>query len=100
MTRPFTGHRKCGMAAVMSVLTFAGSGSCVAGVTTAAVGAAGAGLIGSAHGDGTWAAELSAAVLVAAGFASAVFGAATGATDACGPTTPGMTMWSPTFTIV
>src|SRR5215213_2828326 len=37
MTRPFTGQRKDGTAAVASCLTFGGSGFCAAGVTTLAV---------------------------------------------------------------
>src|SRR3954470_13463566 len=89
MTRPLTGQRKLGIAAVTSALAFGGSGSCAAGVIAAAVGAA-TGAAGTeatfgANGDfGAWA---SAA------------GAAEGLTAACGPT-PGMTIRSPTFTIV
>src|SRR5215217_2321943 len=49
MTRPFTGQRKDGTAAVASCLTFGGSGFCAAGVTTFAVGeaATGAALAGA-----------------------------------------------------
>ena len=89
MTRPFTGQRNFGIAAVTSVLVFGGSGSCAAGVTIAAVGV-GAGAAGT----------------------EATFGARRGlrlrlqprpgglAAAACGARTPGMTMRSPIFTIV
>ena len=81
MTRPFTGQRKLGIAAVTSALAFGGSGSCAAGVTIAALGAAGTEATFDADRDfGAW---------VSAG----------GFTAACGAT-PGMTIRSPTFTIV
>src|SRR5260221_12228411 len=82
MTRPFTGQRKLGIAAVTSALAFGGSGSCAAGVTIAALGAAGA--------DATFGADVGAWVSGAG---------ADGLTAACGAT-PGMTIRSPTFTIV
>src|SRR5476649_1626304 len=86
MTRPLTGQRKLGIAAVTSALAFDGSGSCAAGVTIAALGTA-AGVAGT---DATFGAD--------GGFdawASAVV--ADGLTAACGAT-PGMTIRSPTFT--
>src|SRR4051812_37018504 len=84
MTRPLTGQRKLGIAAVTSALAFGGSGSCAAGVITAALGAAAgaAGTEATLEVDvGTWATG------------------AGGLSAACGPT-PGMTIRSPTFTIV
>src|SRR5256885_9477443 len=79
MTRPFTGQRKLGIAAVTSALAFGGSGSCAAGVTIAALGAAGL--------EATFGANVCAWV------------GAGGLAAACGPT-PGMTIRSPIFTIV
>src|SRR5882757_8165254 len=86
MTRPFTGQRKLGIAAVTSALAFGGSGSCAAGVTIAALGAA----AGAAGFEATFGADVGAWVS----------GAGTdGLAAACGAT-PGMTIRSPTFTIV
>src|SRR5260221_5556230 len=83
MTRPFTGQRKLGIAAVTSALAFGGSGSCAAGVTIAALGAAGTDATFAADGDfDAWASACGADGLAAA----------------CGAT-PGMTIRSPTFTI-
>ena len=86
MTRPRTGQRKVGIADVTSALVacFGGSGSCLAGVTIAALGA----------DEGATEATFGAA----AGLACAT--AAGGLAAACGERTPGMTIRSPTLTIV
>src|SRR5215217_7049300 len=88
ITRPFTGQRKLGIAAVTSALAFGGSGSRAAGVTIAALGAA----AGTAGTDATFGAE--------GDFGAWVSGAGTdGLAVACGAM-PGITIRSPTFTIV
>src|SRR6185436_16901027 len=89
MTRPFTGQRKLGIAAVVSTLAFGGSGSCAAGVMTAAVGAA----TGAAGTEATFGA------FACFGACATAAGVAAGFAEACAPT-PGMTIRSPTFTIV
>src|SRR5262245_3230761 len=74
MTRPFTGQRNDGVAAVTSCLTLGGSGFCTAGVTTfTAVG-----------GDAGTAATGAAATLCGAGAAAAGFGCAWASTGAAG----------------
>src|SRR6186997_1058047 len=83
MTRPFTGQRNVGIAAVTSVLVLDGSGSCAAGVTAAALGVV-AGVV--------------AIFWAGAGFGFSAITVGFG-TAACGPM-PGMTIRSPTFTSV
>src|SRR6185295_20309182 len=95
MTRPFTGQRNFGSPAVTSALAFGGSGSCLAGVTIAALGVA----AGAAGAVATLGAGAVATLVSAAGFGCCATVAA-GLSAACGPRTPGMTIRSPTFTIV